>query len=59
MAYSISDVDGETSDNRGAVGDADENIDSRDVGASDRKLHSRPFLSQLAHAGCFTSHCFS
>jgi hypothetical protein len=59
MAYSISDVDdGDASDSRGVVGETEENTESRDVGASDRKLHSMSFLSQFAHDGCLTSHCF-
>jgi hypothetical protein len=57
--HSTSEVDkGETSESCGVVGDAEENTESRDVGARDRKLHSRLFLSQFAHDGCLTSHYF-
>jgi hypothetical protein len=31
--------------------------DSRDDGASKRKLHVSPFFSQFAHVGCLQSHC--
>jgi hypothetical protein len=37
-------------------GDVEESIESRDVGASRRKLQSKPFLSQFAQDGCLTSH---
>jgi hypothetical protein len=57
--YSISEVDdGDAFKSRGVVGDVDEKTESRDVGASDRKLHSKFFLSQFAQDGCLTSHCF-
>jgi hypothetical protein len=37
-------------------GDVDDIVESRDVGASRRKLQSKLFLSQLAHDGCLLSH---
>jgi hypothetical protein len=37
-------------------GDVEESIESRDVGASRRKLQSKPFLSQFEQDGCLTSH---
>lgn len=40
----------------GVLGDVEEYTESRDAGASKRKLHSKPFLLQFAHEGCFASH---
>jgi hypothetical protein len=58
IVYSTSEVDdGDAFKSRGVVGDVDEKTESLDVGASDRKLHSRFFLSQFAHDGCLASHC--
>ena len=37
------------------VGDVDVDV-KREAGARRRKLHSRPFFSQLAHLGCLPSH---
>jgi hypothetical protein len=37
------------------VGDI-EIVERREEGASARKLHVSPFLSQLAHEGCLQSH---
>jgi hypothetical protein len=31
-------------------------VDRREEGASARKLHASPFLSQFAHEGCLQSH---
>jgi hypothetical protein len=57
VADSRSDVDvGENALTVDALGDVEGITDSREVGASRRKLQSSPFLSQLAHDGCLTSH---
>jgi hypothetical protein len=59
VAFSWSDIDArETSSERGDLGKVDDITESLDVGASRRKLQSKPFLSQFAHDGCLTSHCF-
>jgi hypothetical protein len=47
---------GETVSARGVAGDLEEYAESRDAGASWRKLQSSPFLSQFAQDGCFASH---
>lgn len=49
--------EGEPSEICDELGEFDDITESRDVGASRRKLQSRPFLSQFAQDGCFTSHC--
>jgi hypothetical protein len=36
-----------------------EAVKRREEGASMRKLHASPFLSQFAHDGCLQSHWFS
>jgi hypothetical protein len=57
VVYSNSVVDeGEMSAICGVCGDVGGLMESRDVGARSKKLHSRLFLSQFAHDGCFTSH---
>lgn len=57
VASSSSDVAvGEKSLLMDDFGDVRDITDSREVGASKRKLQSSPFLSQFAHDGCFTSH---
>jgi hypothetical protein len=50
-------VEGEPSRSGVISDDIDGTTESLDVGASRRKLQSSPFLSQLAHDGCLTSHC--
>jgi hypothetical protein len=56
VGYSRSEVDeGETSVIC-TFGDVVNIVESRDVGASRRKLQSKLFLSQLAHVGCLLSH---
>jgi hypothetical protein len=42
-----------------SCGDVEDIVESRDVGASRRKLQSKLFLSQFAHDGCLLSHCTS
>jgi hypothetical protein len=49
--------DSEVFDKGTDFGEVDGKTESRDVGASRRKLHSKPFFSHFSQDGCVASHC--